>query len=75
MFQGFKFNPSCCPLPVEAYNVYAHFLRGDEGLTNFLHLHIRARELYGNRRAMSLPLMNLSPSGSHSSQTVYAGLP
>ena len=46
-----------------------------KGLTNFLHLHIRARELYGNRRAMSLLFMNLSPSGSHSSQTLYARLP
>jgi hypothetical protein len=31
----------------EAYNVSAHFPLGSQGLTNFLHLHPRAKRLYG----------------------------
>src|SRR5271155_4950413 len=72
-FQGFKFDPSCGPLSLEAYNVSAHFLRGGKGLTNFLHLHVQAREPYGNRRAASLLLVNLSPIGLHESQTASPG--
>ena len=44
-------------------------------MTNFLHLHIPARELYGNRRAASLLFVNLSPTGLHESQTACATLP
>ncbi len=74
-FQGFKFNPPHGPLSLEAYNVSAHFLGGGKGLTNFLHLHIPARELYGNRRAASLLFVNRSPRGFQEPQAPCATLP